>query len=219
MSILGGVNGFIEQDSDYLLLAFTNEEIGSAESYRTWWAGFSDVAAVPGLSGGIRVITERDQRRGQRPKWRYMVAFGFSGDADRLKNIVKSHVRTDDSALWLYEAIGPMTHKVWDEGDAEEHFFMALTNPVPGRELEYTEWYNRHHIPDIVSVSVYRSGRRFHIAAYSGAEPYWKYMAFYRFVGPALDMHGILADEVRRREMKHSEDYEEGDGAWIYSGA
>jgi hypothetical protein len=217
MSLLGGERGFIESKNDYLLLAYTNTEIATEDQYQAWWKEFSDISSIQGLSDGIRVVSEKDQRPGQKTKWKYLVTYGFSGDANALKTAVTGHKMKDDSALWLYEGIGPLTQKVWKETDTEEHIFMALTNVKPGREEDFHEWYNRHHIPDIVSVSVYRSGRRFEIAATSGAEAPWRFLAFYRFVGPALEMHSILRDEVTQYQFAHTDAYEENDNAWIYS--
>jgi chromate reductase len=217
MSIIGGENGFIENDNDYLLMAYTNAEIATDGQCREWWEGFADIAAVPGLSNGIRVIRERDQRAGQQPRWKYLVAFGFSGDADRMKAAVAAHKFEDDSALWFYVAIGEQVEKPYLPGDAEEHIFLALTDAKPGRREEFDEWYTNHHLPEIVSVTPYRTGRRFRAIAAGGAEAQWEYLALYRFVDPVLGMHRILKIEEERYGFAHSDSLKDDYAAWIWS--
>ena len=219
MSIIGGTNGFIENDNKYMLLAFTNEEIATDEQCKAWWDGFSDINAIDGLGEGLRVVVGIDQRIGQVPYWKYMVVFGFSGDVEQLKNAVAGHESTADSALWFYEAIGDTVQKPWSEQDTEEHIFMALTNVKPGRLAEFTEWYDVEHVPDVVSVRCYRSGRRFHLEASSGNSP-WEFLAIYRFVGPAIEMHEILTEDLDKLEKGDAivtDALVDDDGGWIYS--
>jgi hypothetical protein len=45
-----------------------------------------------------------------------------------------------------------------------KYTFIVLTNPVEGKESEYNEWYNRHHIPDVLNVPGFVSGQRFRLA-------------------------------------------------------
>jgi len=44
-----------------------------------------------------------------------------------------------------------------------KYTFIVLTNPVEGKESEYNEWYNRHHIPDVLNVPGFVSGQRFRL--------------------------------------------------------
>jgi hypothetical protein len=224
MSILGGTNGYIEKENDYLLLAYTNEEIVSDEQYKAWWSGFADIQAVPGLSEGIRLVVDADQRVGENPSWKYLVAYGFSGDAAKMKKAVSLHTVQGDSALWFYEAVADIVNKPWNEEDKEEHIFMALTTPKPGRHDDFDAWYNNEHVPDVVSTETYRSGRRFRLASISGPDAKWEYVSFYRFVGPALAMHQSLTDAEHGEHCGYDHDYlgvtdalYEDHGAWIYS--
>ncbi|MDR1027905.1 MAG: hypothetical protein LBL63_00615 [Clostridiales Family XIII bacterium] len=216
MRKLGGANGFIEKQNDYLLLVYTNEEIAEDGQFQAWWDAFDDIRAVFGLSEGIRLVVDPDQRAGQTPKWKYLVAHGFSGDAERMKRAIARHVTQGDSALWFYKAIAEQVEKPGKADDADEHIFMALTNVKPGRLDDFTEWYNTHHVRDVVRVECYRSGRRFHMEAAGGSEAPWEFLAFYRFVGPAAEMHDILRREMSTGKNVMSDAYESGDGAWIY---
>lgn len=61
------------------------------------------------------------------------------------------------------------------------HFaYVVHSNPVPGREEEYNEWYSNRHLADVVSVPGFVSAQRFCLtdSTVEGAPPQ-KYMAIY----------------------------------------
>jgi hypothetical protein len=217
MSILGGPNGFVENQTNYLLFAFTNEEIGEPNQFATWWQKFADISSIAGLTEGIRVIKDLDQRVGHMPKWKFLVVFGFSGDAAQLSSAINAHTIQGDSELWFYESISNLIQKDWTGDETCEHFFLALTNPVQGREADFEEWYENYHTKDCVAVSVYRSGRRYKLIAESGAYAPWEYLAFYRFVGSTLAMHDILIEELAAMNAPETDALNKEYGAWIYS--
>jgi hypothetical protein len=45
-----------------------------------------------------------------------------------------------------------------------KYTFIALTNPVAGKENEFNEWYDKHHVPDVINVPGFVSGQRFKLA-------------------------------------------------------
>ena len=45
-----------------------------------------------------------------------------------------------------------------------KYTFVVFTNPVAGKEDEFNDWYNRHHIPDVLNVPGIVSGHRFKLA-------------------------------------------------------
>ena len=45
-----------------------------------------------------------------------------------------------------------------------KYTFLALTNPVAGKEKEFNEWYDKHHVPDVINVPGFISGQRFKLA-------------------------------------------------------
>lgn len=218
MALLGGPNGYIENDNDYLLLVFTNTEVGSEEEFGKWWSEeFSDIDSVEGLSAPLRLTRDKDQRPGHCPYWKYMTAFGFSGDVQKMKAVIENHEQVrGDTAIWFFEAFYHIFNKEWDPNATEEHIFMALTNPVPGKEDEYNEWYNIHHVHDIVEVPCYMSGRRFHLIDSKGVAPY-QYIAFYRFVGSEVEMNECLVQDIMHRQIAETDAYELNDLAWAYS--
>src|SRR5579872_4588622 len=64
-----------------------------------------------------------------------------------------------------------------------KYTFLALTNPVAGKENEFNEWYDQHHVPDVVNVPGFISGQRFKLAdaQFGNAEATkaFKYLALY----------------------------------------
>lgn len=217
MSILGGKNGYIEKNNDHLLLVFTNTEVDTDKAFKNWWAKeFPDLKAIPGLSKPLHLKRDKDQRPGHCPYWKYMMAFGFKGDVRMMRDAVQAHVPNGDTVLWFFEAFAPLYNRKWDPKVKEEHIFMALTNPVPGRAADYNEWYNEHHVKDIVQIDPYMSGRRFHRIAYNGHSPY-EYIAFYRFLGPEVKMHKKLMDYIDTHDIAETDAYELNDLAWVYS--
>jgi hypothetical protein len=63
-----------------------------------------------------------------------------------------------------------------------KYTFLALTNPVAGKEAEFNEWYDTHHVPDVINVPGFISGQRFKLAdSQLGGESSkaYKYLAVY----------------------------------------
>ncbi|HEY0246647.1 MAG TPA: hypothetical protein VGC45_00160 [Gryllotalpicola sp.] len=103
------------------------------------------------------------------------------------------------------------------EEPGQKHIFMALTNPIEGREDEFNAWYDQEHVPDVVAVECYRSGRRFKLENTAGAPAPWKYLSLYRFEGSVPRMHELLGEASDRHETTMTEAIVDDDGAWIYT--
>ncbi len=48
---------------------------------------------------------------------------------------------------------------VTDSG--QRSLYIVRSNPVPGREAEYDDWYTRRHLPEILAVPGFASAQRF----------------------------------------------------------
>jgi hypothetical protein len=56
---------------------------------------------------------------------------------------------------------------------------IALTNPAPGKEAEYHDWYQHTHLPEMLSFPGANSAQRFKLVAkMMGADPN-QYLAIY----------------------------------------
>lgn len=76
--------------------------------------------------------------------------------------------------------------------------YLVLSNPVPGREQEYNDWYTHQHIPDVLEVPGVLNAQRFKLSAQQrrpGALP-WAYLALYQCDAPEPD---VVTQELVRR--------------------
>lgn len=61
-----------------------------------------------------------------------------------------------------------------------KYSFVVLTNPTPGKEPEYNDWYNNVHIPDVLNVKGMVGAQRFRLAdKQMGDKPQHSYLALY----------------------------------------
>jgi hypothetical protein len=80
-----------------------------------------------------------------------------------------------------------------------KYTFVVLTNPVAGKEAAYNDWYNGHHVPDVLNVPGFVSAQRFGLAdAQFGGDSSrtHKYLAIYEI--ETDDIAGTLK-ELRAR--------------------
>lgn len=72
--------------------------------------------------------------------------------------------------------------------------FIGFTNPVPGREDEYNEWYTNTHVHDVLKIPGIVSAQRYKLAEHQrspGPHPY-KYLAIYEC--ETDDVRNIIAE-------------------------
>ena len=56
----------------------------------------------------------------------------------------------------------------------------VLTNPLPGKEDEFNEWYTNTHLPEVVAVKGYISARRYKLSKdQMFADQRYRYMVIY----------------------------------------
>ena len=80
-----------------------------------------------------------------------------------------------------------------------KYTFLALTNPVAGREADFNEWYDKHHVPDVINVPGFISGQRFKLAdSQLGGESSkaFKYLALYEI--ETDDIAGTIKELIAR---------------------
>lgn len=64
-----------------------------------------------------------------------------------------------------------------------QHLFFAFTNPVDGVEPVFNDWYNTHHVPEVLRYGRGFTGcRRFRLEREAGETglPAWTYLAMYQ---------------------------------------
>ncbi len=102
-----------------------------------------------------------------------------------------------------------------------KYTFIVLTNPTAGKEAEFNEWYNGHHIPDVLNVPGFVCAQRFRLADIQmGGEhsKAFKYLALYEI--DTEDLAGTLK-EMRARggtaEMVLSDAIDKKVGTFIFT--
>ncbi|TGD75722.1 hypothetical protein E4634_02255 [Mangrovimicrobium sediminis] len=57
--------------------------------------------------------------------------------------------------------------------------FIALTNAVPGRDAAFNEWYDRHHLANVLDCPGITSARRYDVQQFTGNRAQHRYVAVY----------------------------------------
>jgi hypothetical protein len=76
--------------------------------------------------------------------------------------------------------------------------FVVYSNPSPGREQEYNDWYNHRHIKELLAMPGVLSARRLKLSAtqlHAAPQPY-QYLAIYDI--EADDVQGFISEIMRR---------------------
>lgn len=79
-----------------------------------------------------------------------------------------------------------------------KYTFVVLTNPTPGKEAEYNEWYNKIHIADVLNVPGFVAAQRFKLADTQFGDGYQthRYLALYEL--ETDDLQGSLKELKKR---------------------
>lgn len=56
---------------------------------------------------------------------------------------------------------------------------IVLSNPHPGQEQDYNDWYSQQHLQDVTAVPGYLSAQRFKLRHPMGFDHKWQYLAIY----------------------------------------
>jgi hypothetical protein len=66
------------------------------------------------------------------------------------------------------------------------HIFIAVTNPVEGKEAEYNEWYDHIHVPDVLRADGWVAAQRYRLTNEQRPDqsPPWKYLCVYEVNRP-----------------------------------
>ncbi len=224
----------LEADADQLIVVYSDADVsatGASPSLLTDELG--PLLALPGLNGPELFQADADQRSGavNQPIRRHAAVFSHTGDAAALDQAIDAIKTGDELTIWVYEPVGDFVRKqdalpgsrganapaeVPAPTVAADHMFMALTDPIPGQEAEFTRWYNEEHVPDVVAVEPYPSGRRFHLRRAEGVPAPWHFLSMYRFAGPVGDMHRILRAQDDAEQLTITEAIEPEDGGWVW---
>ena len=93
--------------------------------------------------------------------------------------------------------------------------YVVFTEPVPGREDAFNDWYTNIHVPDLLALDGFMAAQRFKLVALDGnSQPAGKYMAIYELEGedpkaildqlanPALIKGMVMTDAIELSSAK-----------------
>ncbi len=72
------------------------------------------------------------------------------------------------------------------------HILIVLSDPVPGSEDAYHEWYTGTHLREIVATPGFQSAERFEFVSTNGEDPSHRHIAIYEFEGDVDDAKAAL---------------------------
>jgi hypothetical protein len=75
--------------------------------------------------------------------------------------------------------------------------YMVFAEPVPGREDEFNDWYERQHIPDVLRVKGILAAIRYEVSPVktrSGASPPTRYLTIFELDGDPAETMVRLAE-------------------------
>jgi hypothetical protein len=151
-----------------LFFALSNSSPGKDAEFNEWY-DTHHIREVPethlGFISGRRFRLNPLQRTGEgagvRSPWQYLAIYQLdpSIETEAIHQDGRDHpgrtvpagdTLSDDHVAWTWAPIGPRLVAA-DPGPTagqQQHVLLALTNPAPGREDEFNDWYDTHHLPE-----------------------------------------------------------------------
>jgi hypothetical protein len=189
-------------DAQFLFLAFTDAaEYHSEDLYIDWYlkVHIPDTLKAEGWTSAQMYRLSSVQRDGQEPYWKYLVAYTVEGPEDTILPRVDAAAPSGPVSvpdrlmwkpfyrLWTYRKMEP---KPFDLDSA--HVFLAFTDPAPGREDEYHDWYLNTHIPEVLESLAWTDAQRYELAEpaaqRSGQDPYRGCLVWYTVDRPESEI-------------------------------
>ena len=85
---------------------------------------------------------------------------------------------------------------------------VTLTRAVPGREDEFNDWYDNHHLPQLLGLPGFRSAQRFRLARSLDPDPPPPWLAIYEIDTDDIDaVLGSLRDAAGSGLLTISDSY------------
>ena len=185
----------------YVFLALTNPVPGREDAFNSWYSDSHLREVVQygtGMLGGRRFrITANQRPVSATTPWEYLAWYDLdSNDLAEYhrKPWIPNHpalvpfagLISDGHVAWVYEPLGaPVGDPAIIKGKTGEGrvLFFALTNAGEGQEKAFNDWYDRHHVPEVLAnMPGFVAGQRYRAAAAQRAnQPAlpWRYLAVY----------------------------------------
>lgn len=99
-----------------------------------------------------------------------------------------------------------------------KHVLVVLTNPKPGRDQEFNDWYDNIHVPEVLELPGFLSAQRYKVGDAQLLEPpAHQYLALYEFEANSLgDVPKTFMENAAKMRMTDALDPASAK-SWIYT--
>ncbi|MDR1294470.1 MAG: hypothetical protein LBK59_05855 [Bifidobacteriaceae bacterium] len=101
-----------------------------------------------------------------------------------------------------------------------KHIFVAFTNAADGRDLEFNEFYDRYHIPEVLTAPGWLSAQRYRLCVEQKERqtPTWQYLVIYEVERPEGEILSALDQRADFGPAAHPDPWPWKDDSqvWIY---
>jgi hypothetical protein len=160
----------------YYYFVFADAVEGQEAEFNRWYDNqhAPDVVAVPGFVTAQRYVVADAQLRSMPPPSKYLVVYKVvTDDLASVTAEVSRRLQTKMTVIsptfkgaanspgGYYRVISPVIeHKGGPAPKGDTYYQFVFSNPVEGQEAEFNRWYEKQHVPDVVSTPGFVSGLR-----------------------------------------------------------
>jgi hypothetical protein len=169
----------------YYLLVFNQPVAGREAEYNDWYdhQHAPDVVSVPGFVSARRYVLADDQLRPPTLiKPRYVVIYKIvTTDLAAVYAEVGRRIRSGETRMsrtldmdsgknYTYRVFRPQVAgsnpdaRDGNGGGLQDYIQLVFADPATGMDTEFNDWYDKHHVPDVLSVPGFVSGQRLTLA-------------------------------------------------------
>lgn len=175
----------------YKFLVLTNAVAGQEDEYNDWYTNrhLADIVAIPGFSAAQRFIV-RLVKMGEIAQ-KYLAIYEM--DVPDLASAREALIRIAGTEMEISPALDgdsivtglfePRSEIQEDGALAGPFRVLAMTDAVPGRENEFSDWYGNVHIRELMAHGGYVSAEFFHQEGDMGYPFPNNYLALYTMTG------------------------------------
>lgn len=93
---------------------------------------------------------------------------------------------------------------------------LVMSNPHPGREAEFNDWYDDPHLDQVIATTGFTSAQRFELRAEQGVNSPHRYLALYETVGESPTEVLERLDRTRSKRLQTDAIDRAGAGVWVF---
>jgi hypothetical protein len=198
-----------QQNQTYIFMVFSNPVAGQEAAYNHWYDNqhAQDVVAVPDFQEAQRFVRSEIQLRVSAPLPDYLIIYKIvtadlpavfaevNRRLDTRMTIIDSSFDKSSSISFTYKVMGPVIYPDRRAGGARPapspasarealplYDQLVFADPTAGQEMEFNQWYDHQHAPEVVSAPGFVSAQRYVLseAQYNRRKKPTKYFAIYQ---------------------------------------